>query len=324
MENYLEGFLNYLRIERNYSVHTLVNYRNDISAFLRFVKEKIHVSNPRSLTRKHIRDFLLELQRHELKDSTILRKISSLRSFFGFLMRQKILETNLLNYVSQIHRRKPVPDFLDEDEIRLLLESFDISKSVELRDSAILEIIYATGIRVGELVNLDLGDIDIWSGIVTVRGKGNKERIVPINDLALERIRLYCEKADNKGIAFAKRDKKRAPLFTNSRGNRLTSRTVYNIVKKYMKRANISKKVSPHTLRHSFATHLLNAGCDIRSVQEMLGHASLSSTQIYTHITTDRLKKIYQKCHPRAKGEYKEKIENREQNTDNRKKNTEL
>jgi len=250
-----------------------------------------------------MRDYLLNLQKDGLEGSTILRKISSLRSFFGFLIRQKLLETNLLSYVSQIRRKKPIPNFLDEDEMRLLLGAFDISKPVELRDSAILEMIYATGIRVGELVSLDLKDIDMWSGIVTVRGKGNKERIVPINDLALKRIRLYCEKCeeiDNKGIAFIKRDKKNAPLFTNSRGNRLTSRTIYNIVKKYIKRANIHKKVSPHILRHSFATHLLNAGCDIRSVQEMLGHASLSSTQIYTHITTERLRKMYQECHPRA------------------------
>jgi tyrosine recombinase XerC len=289
MEKYIEKFIRYLEIEKNYSNHTILNYRLDLEDFKKFLGsvdlEKIDYLS--------LRKYLASLKEKNLGTRTIARHLSSLRSFFKFLTRDGYLKTNPILSLSSPRLEKHLPQFMSEDEVVKLIEAtFAKSEKDEggLRDRAILETFYSTGMRISELVGLDAEDIDSIGGVVKVMGKGKKERLAPIGDTAITAIRKYLEK----------RKKQSESLFLNKSGRRITVRGVRNIVAKYIHLAGIKKGVSPHTFRHSFATHLLDRGADLRTVQELLGHANLSTTQIYTHLTTERLKSVYDKAHPRA------------------------
>jgi tyrosine recombinase XerC len=285
MQRYIEKFLRYLEIEKNSSKYTLLNYHIDLKDFAKFLGdypiEKVDYL--------FLRKFLVELKAKNLNKRTVSRKLSCLRTFFKFLNREGYLKSNPILLLSSPKQDKHLPIFLTEDEVDKLIKapSDDIRG---LRDKAILEMLYSTGMRVGELVSLGVDDIDFISGCIKVLGKGKKERLVPIGDMALSAIRDYLDKRQEKGKI----------LFLNKNRTKLTDRSIRRMINKYIKKVSLKDHVSPHTLRHSFATHLLNRGADLRSVQELLGHANLSTTQIYTHLTTERLKSIYEKAHPRA------------------------
>lgn len=286
MDRYIEKFMRYLDIEKNYSPHTILNYQLDLADFKAFLKEQ----TIESVDYLALRKYLAVLKEKSLGARSVARHLSTLRSFFKFLTREGYLKTNPILSLLSPKLDKHLPSFLTEEEVLRLIESSLPKNEMGLRDKAILETIYSTGIRVSELVGLNLEDVDFIGCIIKVMGKGKKERIVPIGDKAIGAIRDYLDSREKYSLA----------VFLNKRGGRITDRGVRNIVKKYIAIAGIKKGVSPHTLRHSFATHLLNRGADLRSVQELLGHANLSTTQIYTHLTTEKLKGVYNKAHPRA------------------------
>ncbi|MDD5409685.1 MAG: tyrosine recombinase XerC [Candidatus Omnitrophica bacterium] len=289
MEKYIEKFIRYLEIEKNYSSHTVVNYRLDLEDFGRFLAgaelEKIDYLS--------LRKYLAVLKEKNLGNRTVGRRLSALRSFFRFLSREGYIKTNPILMLSSPKLDKHLPSFMSEDEVKKLIESAFAKNEKDvlgLRDRAILEAFYSSGLRISELVGLNLEDIDSISGIVKIRGKGKKERIVPMGESALLAIRKYLDK----------RKKQSTAVFLNKNSSRITTRGVSFALGKYLKLAEIKPGVSAHTFRHSFATHLLNRGADLRTVQELLGHANLSTTQIYTHLTTERLKSVYDKAHPHA------------------------
>jgi len=289
MDRYIGKFLTYLEIERNVSGHTLLNYRIDLKQMRDFLSGK----DMQRIDRLDIRKYLAHLKGKNLQKRSVARKLSTLRSFFKFLIRDGYLKSNPLAGISSPKREKRLPIFLDVDKVARLLETPDPKHFLGLRDRAILETLYSTGMRVSELAGLSLNRVDFIAGTVKVYGKGKKERLLPIGDRALRVIRDYLDKQTTP-----KKDTR--ALFLGRNNNRLTDEGVRKLVSKYIQKASLKEKISPHTLRHSFATHLLDKGADLRSVQELLGHASLSTTQIYTHITTERLKSVYNKAHPRA------------------------
>jgi len=286
MERYIEKFVRYLEIEKNYSSHTILNYRLDLEDFAKFLGD-LAIESVDYLT---LRKYLAVLKEKNLGVNTISRRLSTLRSFFKFLTREGYLKTNPITSISSPKKEKHLPMFLTEEEVTRLIEASLTKDERGLRDRAILELFYSTGMRISELVGLNIEDIDFIGGVAKVKGKGKKERIAPVGDTATSAIRAYLKM----------RKKQTEALFLNKSRRRITDRGVRDIVKKYIRLASIKQGVSAHTLRHSFATHLLNRGADLRSVQELLGHANLSTTQIYTHLTTDRLKSVYDKAHPRA------------------------
>jgi tyrosine recombinase XerC len=289
MDKYIEKFMRYLEIEKNYSAHTLLNYKLDLEDFRKFCGE----IEFEKIDYLFLRKYLAVLKEKSLGNRSVGRHLSTLRSFFRFLTRENYLKTNPILMLSSPKLEKHLPSFMTEEEVGKLIESAfakDDKDDRGFRDRAILETFYSSGLRISELVALDLSDIDFISGIVKVMGKGKKERIVPIGDVALTSIRRYIDK----------RKKKSETAFLNKNGARITTRGVRGIVEKYLKCSGAHKGISPHTFRHSFATHLLNRGADLRTVQELLGHANLSTTQIYTHLTTEKLKSVYDKAHPHA------------------------
>jgi tyrosine recombinase XerC len=289
MQRHIEKFVRYLEIEKNYSPHTILNYRLDLNDFARFLND----TPVESVDYLAVRRYLAQLKEHSLTARTINRRLSSLRSFFKFLVRDGYATANPLLAISSPKQQKYLPAFLTEEETARLIESAaarDDKDERGLRDRAILETVYSTGMRVSEVVGLDVDRIDMISGMVKVMGKGRKERILPIGETALACLRRYLERRSRGGEA----------VFLNKNGRRLTTRGVRMIVDSYIRRSVSHKRISVHTLRHSFATHLLNRGADLRTVQELLGHANLSTTQIYTHLTTEKLKAVYDKAHPRA------------------------
>jgi len=295
MQRYIEKFKNYLTVEKNYSSHTITNYLVDLEGFSVFLSgTQNKESDAGRITHLTIRQFLGFLRQKNMSKRSIARKISSLRSFFRFLQRDGYVKDNPASSVSTPKLDKTLPVFLDEKTIGRLMEAPDVKTFQGSRDRAILETLYSAGLRIGELVGIKVNDVDLISGIVKVMGKGRKERLAPIGDKAVNSIREYTEKRNARKWG----DKKE--LFLNKSGRRITDRSVRRIVDKYIKLLSITERVSPHSLRHSFATHLLNRGADLRSVQELLGHKNLSTTQIYTHVTMDRLKSVYDKAHPRA------------------------
>ncbi len=285
-DKYIEKFIRYLEIEKNYSKHTILNYHLDLEAFRLFLGE----SDLEKVDYLALRKYLAALKERKLVARTVARRLSSLRSFFKFLVREGFLKNNPILAISSPKQDKHLPSFLTEEEVSRLIESAFTDDERGRRDRAILEMFYSTGMRISELVGLSIPDVDFFSCVVKVLGKGRRERIVPIGDKALAALRAYLEN----------RKKQTDVLFLNKNNTRISDRGVRNIVKKYIRICGIPQGVSAHTLRHSFATHLLNRGADLRSVQELLGHVNLSTTQIYTHLTTDRLKSVYDKAHPRA------------------------
>jgi integrase/recombinase XerC len=304
MITYLNKFLTYLEVEKNYSPHTTLNYRIDLEEFAGFLG-KISIE---AVEYPDLRRFLAQLKGRNLKPRTVSRKLSSLRSFFKFLQREKVIQSNPAKLMMTPKLDKPLPHFMSEEEAVQLIESPKSGKTNSPRDKAIFEILYSTGIRVSELVGLNVEDVDFISNIVKVMGKGKKERLVPIGDQALNVLKKYMDSRENSP---AKVNKNSPPLvggvrgggnfvFANKSGTRLSDRSVRNIINKYILEQAMSQHVTPHMFRHSFATHLLNHGADLRSVQELLGHVNLSTTQIYTHLTTEKIKKVYDQSHPRA------------------------
>jgi len=289
MQKYIEKFIRYLEIEKNYSKHTLLNYDLDLKDFYRFTGD-IDLEKIDYLL---LRKYLAVLKEKSLGARSVGRRLSALRSFFKFLNREGYLKANPILALSSPKLDKHLPQFMTEEEVAKLIESaFSHGEKDErgLRDRAILETFYSTGMRISEVVGLNAEDVDFISGVVKAKGKGKKERIVPIGDAAIKALRKYLDK----------RKKHSEVIFLNRSGNRITTRGVRNIVQKYLNLTGIKHGVSAHTFRHSFATHLLNRGADLRTVQELLGHANLSTTQIYTHLTTERLKVVYDKAHPHA------------------------
>jgi len=291
MTRFIEKFIRYLEIEKNYSKHTILNYHHDLEEFRKFLGESGSIEKVNYLL---LRKYLALLKEKALGSRTVSRRLSVLRSFFKFLAREGLLKNNPILSLSSPKLDKHLPQFLTEEEVtRLINVVVPKSKKDELsmRNKAILETFYSTGMRISEAVSLNIDDVDFITGTVKVMGKGKKERLVPIGDHAISALRNYLEN---------RKKKQEQALFLNKNGKRITDRGVRGVMSRYVRLASIKEGVSVHTLRHSFATHLLNHGADLRSVQELLGHANLSTTQIYTHLTTEKLKSVYDKAHPRA------------------------
>ena len=289
---YLEEYLKYLRYQKNYSEDTINSYEEDLYEFFEFLDNKnIDVLKVKY---ENIRDFLKQLDEKKNKATTISRKLSSLRGFYKFLINRDYTGVNPFTLIKTPRKEKRLPRFFYYNELEEMFDSIDISNALGERNRLILEVLYASGVRVSELVNIKLKDINDEE--IKVLGKGNKERITRIGDYAREVLDLYLsdgyKELNTKNSEY---------LFLNKDGGKLTTRGVRYILDQVIKNTNVNKKISPHMLRHSFATHLLNEGCDILSVQELLGHESLTATAIYTHVTTDRLKDVYLKTHPRAR-----------------------
>lgn len=301
----IRQFIHYLSVERNASPHTCRCYQRDLKEFEDFLKGigfNLASSGEiafQDVDQMVIRKYLSFLHRRNQK-SSIARKISTLRSFFKYLVREQVIPFNPAKNVSTPKVEKTLPSVLTVDETFRLMESpihftNPYGKKTDerkLRDRAILELLYSSGLRVSELVGLNINQLDQDLGILKVMGKGRKERIVPVGEKAIHALKAYLERRG--GV------ERETPIFVNSRGGRLTTRSVARLIKKYTRHSHIFRKVSPHTLRHTFATHLLDAGADIREIQEMLGHSSLSTTQRYTHISLGRLMEVYDKTHPRS------------------------
>ncbi len=298
-QKYLEKFINYLSVEKNSSPLTAINYQNDINCFYAFLNQRFNGKfDLAEIGPLDIRAYLAELNQKQYARRTIARRISSLRSFYKYLVRENCLEYNPFSKVKTPKLDKRLPVFLEETEINELLDMPE-KTPLGMRDRAALELLYATGCRVSELVGLTMEKIDLGNRYVLLLGKGNKERIVPLGRTCCKALADYCSKS-RKTIMGKYNTPNHNFLFVNSRGGVLTDRSVRRILDKYLSMLAIHKNVSPHTIRHTFATHLLEHGADLRAVQELLGHANLSTTQIYTHVSTERIASVYQKNHPRA------------------------
>lgn len=297
---HIESFLNHLRIEKNVSNLTVISYRTDLNQFFDFLADRYQVPVDKIsidiLNHKAVREYLANMQDEGLSRATMARKLASLRSFIKFLCRENILTGNPIATVATPRQEKRLPRFLYPEDINALLNAPDSSKPIGKRDRAILETLYCTGVRVSELAGMDISNLDPEDDFIKVKGKGNRERLVPIGSKARQALKEYIN--SSRPFLGKKIDCEDA-LFLNKYGNRLSARSIRNIINKYVQQAALNQKVSPHTLRHTFATHLLNAGADLRSVQELLGHVKLSTTQIYTHVTRDKIKTIHNNTHPR-------------------------
>jgi tyrosine recombinase XerC len=291
----IKNFLEYLKKQKNYSDHTLFSYQKDLEQVEGFLSSENKLEKPDSIDRLVLRNYLVFLNQKGYDFTSMKRKLSSLRSFIKFLKRQGKIKTNPTFSLDFPKTKKKLPEFLSLKQMEELLKSDEASSIWELRDKAILEIFYSTGIRLSELANLEFGSIDFNNQTVRVLGKRKKERIVPIGEKSLQVVKEYLkQRATLPQIESCKY------IFINKNGNGLTPRSIERITKKYAGKVAKEKKVSPHTLRHTFATHLLDEGADLMAVKELLGHESLSTTQIYTHVTVEKLKKVYQKAHPRS------------------------
>ena len=320
-------FLNYLKYEKRFSEHTAKCYGADLCQFGEFLigtsKSETQAAEPPSMAHHHggaaiavatetglevdrlllsadtaaVRAYLAFLNEKQYSKATIARKLATLRSFYKFLVKRNQLASNPVTGVRTPKQDKKLPQFLEYEEVKKLLETPPADSWLGARDRAILETLYSTGVRVSELVALNMDDIDFLGEVIHVRGKGKKERIAPIGSSALQAIQHYMEFRNKRAQSNSNFDSK--VLFVNKHGRRLSTRSVRRKMDKYLKMAGLDPSISPHTLRHSFATHMLNNGADLRSVQELLGHQSLSTTQVYTHLTTSKLKEVYENAHPR-------------------------
>jgi integrase/recombinase XerC len=310
IDTLLDRYTTFLRVEKNVSAHTLRNYLSDLMQFFAFV-EKPHAQAEAppiivgQIDHHRIHAYLSVLHRQN-KKSSIGRKLSSIKSFFRFLLREGELERDPTVLIGTPKKEQPLPTYLPVDDMFRLLEAPANDTPSGIRDRAILEVLYSCGLRVSELVGLDWEDLDTNLEVVRVQGKGNKERIVPIGRKALDAITRYRQilpeliAPKRRNMILAKGLVATAPVFLNRRGGRLTTRSVARLVDSHARTCGIALKTSPHALRHTFATHLLDAGADLRAIQELLGHASLSTTQKYTHINLDHLMQVYDKAHPKA------------------------
>lgn len=283
------SFLEYLGVERGASPHTLRSYATDLAEFTGFLAAE-RIDGLAAADARAVRAFLAELHRRRLSKATIARKLAAIRSCFRFLARRGVLEVNPARQVRSPRLGRRLPSVLPKDEATQLLDAAPEPTVAGARDRALLELLYASGLRVAEGCGLDVDDVDLARRTVRVLGKGDKERVVPVGDTALEALDAYLEL----------RGRERGPLFLNARGGRLTPRSAHRIVGRRARRAGIGQRVTPHTLRHSFATHMLGEGADLRLIQELLGHRRLSTTQRYTHVSPEHLMRVYDAAHPRA------------------------
>jgi len=300
MKQKIERFLKYLEAQRGASYHTIRSYETDLGQFKEFLRENYKIKDVRNIGREEISEFIEAFARYGQKKRSIARKLSTFKSFFKYLKKENIIEVDPTEGMKAPKLDSKLPSFLTEKAVTELMQLPYAEDFFGFRDKAILEMLYGTGMRASELIGLNLSDIDILEELIRVRGKGGKERILPLPDMAKRALNEYLELRKPslaKGYLLSYDD---GPLLLSKRKTRLTRRSLVRIVKKYISRVAELSQMSPHTLRHTFATHLLDKGCDLRTVQELLGHASISTTQIYTHITPERLKKIYTQAHPRA------------------------
>jgi tyrosine recombinase XerC len=290
----LGEYLDYLRYERNASGHTITSYRRDLTQFIDYLEGRR--ASLRRADNLQIRGFMAELHERRLRKSSLARKLAAVRSFFRFAVKNNWVAENPARVVATPKQELRVPSFLTEEEMADFLDMPASGKPLELRDQAALELLYATGIRVSELVGINVEDVHLGERLVRVRGKGKKERIVPFGTIAQGRLRAYLE--GRAGLAGDRLDED--ALFLNYKGRRITTRSVERLVDKYIRRTAVRRKISPHSLRHSFASHLLGRGADLRVIQELLGHESLATTQKYTHLDLGHLMDVYRKSHPRS------------------------
>lgn len=289
MKKYIDRFIDFLKVEQGVSPHTMRAYTKDLKEFSEFLDEE-----PKDIGYLDIRSYIASLHHRDLKKSSISRKLATIRSYFKYLHREGYVKQNPAKLVASPRVPKTLPRFLDIDETFLLMDTPKGETFIPTRDKAMLELLYSSGLRVTELTTLDVVDLDIKESLVRVKGKGRKERIVPIGSKAMEAIQNYLPER----ISL----KKKSPaLFLNNRGGRLTQRSVRRILVAYSRMISLKGDISPHTLRHTFATHLLHEGADLRSIQELLGHSSLSTTQKYTHVDIRHLTEVYDKAHPMAR-----------------------
>ena len=302
MDSYISAFITYIKTEKGYSQHTLRNYGSDLRQFSRFVTAEMPASDfDQGINLADyalLRSYLVELF-NRCQRTTIARKLSALKSFFKYLELRGVVQQNPAAEIFTPKKEHYIPKYLPIDDMFALLEQPDSEKALGMRDRAILELLYSSGLRVGELVGLGVENLDLNTRLVRVSGKGGKERLIPVGRKAISALRDYLEHTDSirKKAGYPK---DAGPLFLNYRGGRLSARNVHRMVKKYSRECGITIEISPHSIRHTFATHLLDGGADLRSIQELLGHANLSSTQKYTHVSIDKLMEIYDKSHPRS------------------------
>ncbi len=300
MRKSIARFLQYLQVERNASPLTIKSYREDLLSLAAYFDEAYggECPAPGALTTLDLRGYMTALHEAEYSKASIARRLASLRSFFKFGQREGWAKQNPAKPLRSPRKTRALPHFLTTDELQRLLETPPAHETPGLRDRAILETLYSAGLRVSELVGLNDSDLDLASGIVLVRGKGRRERLAPIGSFAAKAIGHWMRV---RKVAAKLATNPHRPLFVNKFGSRLTTRSVARLLDKHITQAGLDQRTSPHTLRHSFATHLLDRGADIRSVQELLGHKSLLTTQIYTHVSTANLRAVYEKAHPRAR-----------------------
>jgi len=295
MDDVIERFLNYLEHEKGLSANTLASYGIDLKDYREFLSEysseTIETANSATIVA-----YLMFLRRQGRATSTVARRLAAIKGFYQFLIREGCIVKDPSENLSAPSLERRLPKVMSLAEIERLLAQPDPSTPLGLRDKAMLEVLYATGLRVTELVDLNMNDVDLLEGFVRCMGKGSKERVVPMGEIAVLSLKAYLEQGRSELVT----DLEEQALFVNQEGARMSRQSVWKLVKKYARQAEIRKEVTPHTIRHSFATHLLEHGADIRAVQEMLGHADISTTQIYIHVTKDRLKEVYAKSHPRA------------------------
>lgn len=300
MEEQFHAFIQYLTVERRYSIKTVEAYQRDIEQFLSFLRE-IPLTQLSEVTAVDVRIYLGKLHQQQYNRSSISRFLSSLRSFYQFLLEHDLVEENPFASVSYKKGQKRLPEFFYEDEMEKFIASIDGNQPLDQRNRALIEVLYATGMRVSELTELTLQQLDLKNGVILVIGKGSKERYVPIGDFATEALQLYL--AESRTSLMSQYKKEHASVFVNHLGDPITTTGVRYILNQLLQESGLQLKIHPHMLRHTFATHLLNNGADMKTVQELLGHVSLSSTQIYTHVTKDALQQNYQLYFPRAKQE---------------------
>lgn len=299
----VDRFIEYIRAARNASENTVRGYASDIAQFIDFLEGEKISTDPRDLDSRVLRRYLARMQRLGMSRSSIARKLSSLRAFFKYLVRKGLMDTDPTIGLPTPKREKRLPKFLRDEQIEALMARPDTKDPIGMRDAAILEFLYASGVRVSELVGLDLGNLDLQTGEARVLGKGSKERVVLIGRAAQEALANYLAFGRGKLLAARKDGEKEDAVFLSRSGRRIGVRSVRRLLDKYFGDVSDEMKISPHVLRHTFATHLLERGADLRSIQELLGHSSISTTQIYAHVSRERLKQVYDQAHPRASGE---------------------
>ena len=296
LQNYIAEYTLYIKTEIKLSNNTCESYISDITDYCLFLEKTRNIIDPADITVDDIRSFLAKLNREHITPSSQSRKLSSLKSFHKFLVLEKYATTNIAKLISNPKKEKKLPTVLSIEEVEMLLSVLSEDNAIEIRNKTMIELTYSSGLRVSELINLKLSDLHMQMGIIDVFGKGSKERIVPVNHNTMNMLKKYIEKARPELSNIRSKDF----LFLNRRGEQLTRQSFFLIIKEKAKLAGITKEISPHKLRHSFASHLLERGLDLRLIQELLGHEDISTTEIYTHINNVKLKEIYFNAHPRA------------------------